>query len=96
MADRFLLQPIEQGVLLLDFKAFWLDYSAQLMQQEWASETVKVKPLLIPERLGIPVETVAESYLEFWTKLGFDLNLTGPKSVALRKIPASLMHININ
>ncbi|MBV36008.1 MAG: DNA mismatch repair protein MutL [Rickettsiales bacterium] len=95
VADRFLLQPIEQGVLLLDFKAFWLDYSAQLMQQEWASETVKVKPLLIPERLGIPVETVAESYLDVWAKLGFDLNLTGPKSVALRKIPASLMHINI-
>lgn len=96
VAERFLLQPIEKGVLLLDFKGFWLDYSAQFMQQEWASEAVKVKPLLIPERLGIPVDTVPESYLEVWTKLGFDLNLTGPKSVALRKTPASLMHINVS
>lgn len=95
VSSRFLLQPIDSGVLLLDIKSFWLNYSAELLQQEWDSEAVKTKPLLIPERLGIPVETVSEVYLELWTKLGFDLNLTGPKSVALRKVPASLLHINI-
>ncbi|WP_343986313.1 DNA mismatch repair endonuclease MutL [Kangiella japonica] len=95
VSERFLLQPIDSGVLLLDIKGFWLDYSAQLLQQEWGKETLKRKPLLIPERLGIPVEAVSERYLELWNKLGFDLNVTGPKSVALRQVPASLLHINI-
>ncbi|RDX38158.1 DNA mismatch repair endonuclease MutL [Kangiella sp. HD9-110m-PIT-SAG07] len=95
VAERYLLQPQEAGVLLLDVKSFWLDYTASLLQQEWDRGEVKQRPLLIPERLGIPVDSVADEYFDVWAELGFDLNVTGPKSVALRKVPSSLLHIDI-
>ncbi|GAA4362505.1 DNA mismatch repair endonuclease MutL [Kangiella marina] len=95
VAERYLMQPKDDGLLVLDVKSFWLDYSTQLLQDEWASDDVKQRPLLIPERLGVPVESVSEGYLTNWAKLGFDLSLTGPQSVALRKVPASLLHIDI-
>ena len=94
VSGRYLLQPTDSGLLALDIKGFWLNYSANLLQEEWDSGAVKQKPLLIPERLGIPVDSVSEEYIGLWAKLAFDLNVTGPKSVALRKIPASLLHID--
>ena len=95
VADRFLMQPKEKGLQVLDVRGFWLDYTAQLLRSEWQSGDVKQRPLLIPERLGIPVDRLSDEELSNWAKLGFDLNVTGPQSVALRKIPASILHVNI-
>ena len=95
VADRFLMQPKDKGLQVLDVRGFWLDYTAQLLHKEWQSCDVKQRPLLIPERLGIPVDTLSDENISNWAKLGFDLNVTGPQSVALRKVPASILHVDI-
>lgn len=92
--DQYLMQPEGNGLVVLDVKGFWLGYTADLLKKEWQADEVKVKPLLIPQRLGVPVDDIPEELIQAWSELGFDLNVTGPRSVALRKVPASLMHID--
>lgn len=94
--EQYLMQPENERLVILDIKRFWLNYTAHLLKQEWQNGVVKQKPLLIPQRLGIPVDEVSDEFIQLWANLGFDLNLTGPKSVALRKIPASVMHFDIS
>lgn len=93
--DQYLIQAQDSGFLILDVKGFWISYCSELLQQEWQQQEVKQKPLLIPERVGIPTEEVSSGFLQMWQELGFDLNLTGPKSIALRRVPSCLEHLDI-
>ena len=92
--QQYLIQPQATGADLLDIKSFWLDYMSQLLQQEWNIGEVKQRPLLIPERLGLPEDELSQDRVQMWAELGFDLNMTGPKSVALRRVPSCIEHID--
>lgn len=93
--QRFLMQESESGVLILDLKSYWLDYLASLLKSEWQQGDIKRKPLLIPHRLGIPEDSLSHQQIELWADLGFDLNVTGPQSLAMRRIPSCVEHLDI-
>lgn len=93
--EQYLMQQLEQGFCILDVKGFWLDYIRGLLKTQWQQGDIKQRPLLIPARLGIPSDDLSQQDLDVWAGLGFDFNLTGPQSVALRQIPSGLEHINV-
>jgi DNA mismatch repair protein MutL len=93
--EQYLMQSEAQGFFVLDIKSFWLDYIAGLLKKEWQQGHVKQRPLLIPERVGVPADELSSDFLQMWNLLGFDLNLTGPKSIALRRVPSCLEHLDI-
>ncbi|WP_223670885.1 DNA mismatch repair endonuclease MutL [Kangiella shandongensis] len=95
IAERYLMQPSGSGAVLLDIKSFWLHYLRQLLEKEWQTGEVKQRPLLIPERLGVPEKQLTEEQVTLLQSLGFDINQTGPHSVALRRVPSALQHVAI-
>lgn len=93
--EQYLMQQLEQGFCILDVKGFWLDYIRSLLKAQWQQGSIKQRPLLIPARLGIPSDDLSQQHLDIWAELGFDFNLTGPKSVALRQVPSGLEHVDV-
>lgn len=93
--DRLLLQQTEQGINALDLKAFFCHQMSDCLQQEWQAGEVKQRLMLFPIRLGIPVDSVSEDFIADWQAAGFDLTLTGPKTLVVRKIPSCLAHIDL-
>lgn len=93
--DRLLLQQTEQGINALDLKAFFCQYISDCLQQEWQAGEVKQRLMLFPIRLGIPVDSVNEDFIADWQAAGFDLTLTGPKTLVVRKVPSCISHLDL-
>lgn len=93
--DRLLLQQTEQGVKALDLKGYFCSHISQCLQDEWQIGEVKQRLMLFPLRLGIPADSVSEGFIRDWQAAGFDLTLTGPKTLVVRKVPSCISHIDL-
>ena len=93
--DRLLLQQTEQGINALDLKAFFCQHMSDCLQQEWRAGEVKQRLMLFPLRLGIPTDAVGEDFISAWQRAGFDLTLTGPKTLVVRKVPSCIAHLDL-
>lgn len=93
--DRLLLQQTEDGITALDLKAYFCQHISGCLEAEWQQGEVKQRLMLFPLRLGIPADNVSDEFINHWQQAGFEMTLTGPKTLVVRKIPSCVSHIDL-
>ncbi|ACV25936.1 DNA mismatch repair endonuclease MutL [Kangiella koreensis] len=93
--DRLLLQQTEEGIKALDLKAYFCQHISDCLHSEWQQGEVKQRLMLFPLRLGIPADNVSDEFINQWQKAGFEMTLTGPKTLVVRKVPSCVLHIDL-
>lgn len=93
--DRLLLQQTDDGIKALDLKAYFCQHISECLYNEWQQGEVKQRLMLFPLRLGIPTDNVSDEFLNDWQQAGFEMTLTGPKTLVVRKIPSCIAHIDL-
>ncbi|MCW8855951.1 MAG: DNA mismatch repair endonuclease MutL [Kangiella sp.] len=93
--DRLLLQQTEDGIKALDLKAYFCQHISDCLHSEWQQAEVKQRLMLFPIRLGIPADSVSDDFINHWQQAGFEMTLTGPKTLVVRKVPSCLSHIDL-
>ena len=82
----------EGGMVLLDQHAAAERVTFERLRAAWASRTVAMQPLLVPERIEMTASEVAlvEERAADFAALGVELAPLGPTTVAVRGVPAML------
>ncbi|NVK21257.1 MAG: DNA mismatch repair endonuclease MutL [Kangiellaceae bacterium] len=93
--DRMLLFTHEKQAYCLDLKGFVCQWITDYLTKQWQQASVKQKPLLIPARLGMPIDDIEQSQIDVFQQLGFEITQTSPKTLALRRIPSCIEHIDV-
>lgn len=93
--DRLLLQQTDEGIKALDLKAYFCQYISECLKSEWQQGEVKQRLMLFPIRLGIPADNVSDEFISSWQQTGFEMTLTGPKTLVVRKVPSCISHIDL-
>ncbi|HEY9030768.1 MAG TPA: DNA mismatch repair endonuclease MutL [Kangiella sp.] len=93
--DRLLLQQTDEGIKALDLKAYFCQHMSECLDSEWRQGEVKQRLMLFPLRLGIPADNVSDDFISNWRQAGFEMTLTGPKTLVVRKVPSCISHIDL-
>ncbi len=82
----------EAGMVVLDQHAAAERVTYERLRGAYASRSVAMQPLLVPERIELTAEEIAlvEERYEELLRVGMDLSPMGPTSVAVRAVPAML------
>ena len=92
--DELLLLEQQSAVFIIDLKGFVGHLITDYLTKQWQEQETKQKLLLIPVRIGMPIEDFSEQHFTIFETLGFQIAQTGPKSLVLRKIPTCIEHID--
>ena len=93
----FILAENAQGLVLVDMHAAHERITYEQLKKSWDRESVKSQLLLVPESCSLSEQEVAqvEENLNEFEKLGFELQITGPESIAIRRVPTLIQNTNI-
>ncbi|AYC31214.1 DNA mismatch repair endonuclease MutL [Pseudomonas cavernae] len=94
----YILAENVQGLVLVDMHAAHERITYERLKVAMASEGLSGQPLLVPESLAVSQREAdcAEEHVEWFRRLGFELQRFGPESLAIRQIPALLKQAEAN
>lgn len=88
----YILAETVDGVVLVDAHAAHERINYERLKQQFEQQSIVVQPLLLPLKIQVnnAEAELVEQDPEFWIKLGFELNRSGPGALILRSVPALL------
>ncbi len=88
----YILAQNQHGLVLVDMHAAHERVVYERLKSAMASEGLRGQPLLVPEciQLGVREMECVQQYEHWFAQHGFELQLLGEQSVAIRQIPALL------
>jgi DNA mismatch repair protein MutL len=94
----YIVAETATGMILVDAHAAHERVVYERLKQQYQQQALVTQPLLLP--LSIPVSRaeaeLAEQSADFFARLGFDLNRSGPETVLLRATPALLAKTDVD
>ncbi len=93
----YILAENTQGLVLVDMHAAHERITYEQLKRSMESSQPQPQQLLVPASLHVSEAEVAivEEYSEEFSKLGFELQVSGPESLLVRQVPAQLQDTNI-
>jgi DNA mismatch repair protein MutL len=93
----YILAENANGLVLVDMHAAHERITYEQLKKSFDSSEVKSQLLLVPESCALSEREViqVEERLEDFARLGFELQVTGPESIAIRRVPTLLQNTNI-
>ncbi|MFI8734676.1 DNA mismatch repair endonuclease MutL [Ectopseudomonas toyotomiensis] len=88
----YILAENAQGLVVVDMHAAHERITYERLKHAMASEGLRGQPLLVPESIALSQREAdcAEEHVEWFQRLGFELQRLGEETVAIRQIPALL------
>lgn len=88
----YILAENQQGLVLVDMHAAHERVVYERLKIAMAEEGLRGQPLLVPQTLSLSAREVdcAEQNAQWFSQLGFELQVLGEESIAIRQIPALL------
>ena len=88
----YILAENVQGLVVVDMHAAHERITYERLKVAMASEGLRGQPLLVPESIAVSQREAdcAEEHVEWFLRLGFELQRLGPETLAIRQIPALL------
>lgn len=88
----YILAENQQGLVLVDMHAAHERVVYERLKTAMAEEGLRGQPLLVPQTLSLSAREVdcAEQNAQWFSQLGFELQVLGEESIAIRQIPALL------
>lgn len=88
----YILAENQHGLVLVDMHAAHERVMYERLKQAMADEGLRGQPLLVPETMALSASEVdcAEQHAQWFSHLGFELQILSPESIAIRQIPALL------
>lgn len=90
----YILAENAEGLIVVDMHAAHERVVYERMKTAFSTGGVKSQPLLVPLTIAVSEKevTCAESHMETFTQLGFQLSAAGPESLLIRQVPMVLHH----
>lgn len=94
----YILAENAHGLVLVDMHAAHERIMYERLKIAMASEGLSGQPLLVPESIAVSQREAdcAEEHMDWFQKLGFELQRLGPETLAIRQIPALLKQAEAN
>lgn len=88
----YILAENAQGLIVVDMHAAHERITYERLKTAMASEGLRGQPLLVPESIALSQREAdcAEEHVEWFNRLGFELQRLGPETLAIRQIPVLL------
>jgi len=92
----YILAENANGLILVDMHAAHERITYEQLKKSWDCESVKSQLLLVPESCSLSEQEIAqvEEHLEEFEQLGFEIQVTGPESIAIRRVPTLIQNTN--
>ncbi len=92
----YILAETPKGVILVDAHAAHERVTYERLKRQYQQGSVPSQPLLLPIKIVVSATEadLAEQEYEYFSKLGFELNRSGPETIILRSTPALLGNID--
>ncbi|HKE02288.1 MAG TPA: hypothetical protein VKE69_14820, partial [Planctomycetota bacterium] len=94
--DTFLVRETDEGLEVIDQHALHERVNFERLLAEHRASGVARQTLLVPELVDLaPAElALSEEWSEIWRACGLEVETYGPKTVAVRAVPASLRRLD--
>ncbi|MDB6047606.1 MAG: mutL [Pseudomonas sp.] len=94
----YILAENAHGLVLVDMHAAHERIMYERLKIAMASEGLSGQPLLVPESIAVSQREAdcAEEHMDWFQRLGFELQRLGPETLAIRQIPALLKQAEAN
>jgi len=94
----YILAETTNGVILVDAHAAHERVTYERLKQHYQQGDIISQPLLLPIKIKVSAAEaeLAEQEHEFFLKLGFELNRSGPETIILRATPALLVKTDVD
>ena len=92
----YILAETPKGVILVDAHAAHERVTYERLKRQYQQGSVPSQPLLLPIKIVVSATEadLAEQEYEYFSKLGFELNRSGPETIILRSTPVLLGNID--
>jgi len=93
----YILAENAQGLIIVDMHAAHERITYEHMKDAMAASGITSQPLLVPESIAVSEHEAdcAESNLNTFQSLGFELQRAGPEALLIRQVPALLDRSNV-
>ncbi|MCF6264746.1 MAG: DNA mismatch repair endonuclease MutL [Xanthomonadales bacterium] len=94
----YILAENSQGLVLVDMHAAHERITYELLKQAVATSAPQAQQLLVPMSLHVSETEIqaVEQFEEEFTRLGFQLSVSGPSSLLVRQVPVQLQDANLD
>lgn len=88
----YILSETPTGIILVDAHAAHERVTYERLKRQYQHGSVPSQPLLLPIKIKVSSAEadLAEEQVDFFNKLGFEINRSGPETIVLRSIPVLL------
>ncbi|MCC5811827.1 MAG: DNA mismatch repair endonuclease MutL [Ectothiorhodospiraceae bacterium] len=92
----YILAQNAEGVVLVDMHAAHERIVYERLKRASAEQSIAAQPLLVPVRLAVsPQEAeLGETHAASFSRLGFEVDRTGPETLLVRQVPVLLQHVD--
>ena len=93
----YILAENAHGLILVDMHAAHERITYEQLKKSWDNDSVKSQLMLVPESCSLSEQEVTqvEEHLAEFRQLGFELQVTGPESIAIRRVPALIQNTDV-
>ena len=93
----YILSETSTGIILVDAHAAHERVTYEQLKKQYQNGTVASQPLLLPIKIKVSSAEadLAEQQVDFFDKLGFEINRSGPETIVLRSIPVLLTNTDM-
>ena len=93
----YILAETADGIVLVDAHAAHERITYERLKHQYEQQAMVSQPLLLPLKFLVNAAEadIVEQDPDFWLKLGFELNRSGPNALILRAVPALLIKTDI-
>ncbi len=93
----YILAENQQGMVLVDMHAAHERITYERMKLAYEAEGIRAQPLLVPRSISVSDREAdcAEENLDYFTKLGLELERMGPETLLVRQIPVMLQKADV-
>jgi len=94
----FILAENSQGLVLVDMHAAHERITYELLKQAVATSAPQAQQLLVPMSLHVSETEIqaVEQFEDEFSRLGFQLSVSGPSSLLVRQVPVQLQDANLD
>ncbi len=93
----YILSETEQGIILVDAHAAHERILYEKLKKQYHQQAVPMQPLLLPLKIQVSAKEAdwVEEQQDFFSRLGFSLNRSGPETIVLRATPSLLAKTDV-
>ncbi|MDH5300076.1 MAG: DNA mismatch repair endonuclease MutL [Gammaproteobacteria bacterium] len=94
----YILAENEQGMVLVDMHAAHERITYERMKTALEGEGIRAQPLLVPIMVAVSEREsrLVEENPELFSQFGFELDVMGPETIAVRQVPALLREAEVS